>query len=85
MVIKDVKEISISEFKATCLALLKQVKRTGQPIVVTLRGEPLVEVVPVRATSLGRSWLGSARASGAVLGDLVSPTGEPWEALGGDR
>ena len=31
-------EVTISKFKATCLALLAKVKRTGRPILVTRRG-----------------------------------------------
>ena len=32
--------ISISEFKATCLKVIDQVKKTGIPIIVTKRGKP---------------------------------------------
>ncbi|MGH9042311.1 MAG: type II toxin-antitoxin system prevent-host-death family antitoxin, partial [Acidimicrobiia bacterium] len=30
--------IPISKFKATCLAVLEEVRRTGRPVVVTRRG-----------------------------------------------
>ena len=39
----------ISDFKAKATATLKRVKQTGEPVLVTLRGEPLAEVVPVRS------------------------------------
>ncbi|HUP18651.1 MAG TPA: PIN domain-containing protein [Gemmatimonadota bacterium] len=32
--------IAISRFKATCLAVMRRVKRTGRPVVVTRFGEP---------------------------------------------
>ena len=38
--------ISISKFKATCLALLERVRQTGEPIIVTKRGVPIAQVVP---------------------------------------
>ena len=39
-------EIAISKFKATCLAVLEKVRKTGKPILVTRFGQPVAEVVP---------------------------------------
>ena len=36
--------IQASEFKAKCLALMDQVARTGQTIVVTKNGKPVAEL-----------------------------------------
>jgi prevent-host-death family protein len=36
--------VSISTFKATCLALLDKVKKTGRPLLVTRKGEPIVGI-----------------------------------------
>lgn len=74
--------VSISEFKATCLALLEKVRRTGQPIRVTRRGEAVAEVVPPSGAPLAERWLGSAASSGRITGDLVDPAipVEDWEA-----
>ena len=41
-------EIAISKFKATCLAVLEDVRRTGAPVRVTRFGRPVAEVVPAR-------------------------------------
>jgi prevent-host-death family protein len=79
-----VETVSISQFKARCLELLKKVKRTGKPILVTKRGEPIAEVVPPSPATRKRKWLGSARGTGEILGDIVSPvSAEDWEALQG--
>ena len=51
----------ISDFKAKAIATLKRVKQTGEPVLVTLRGEPLAEVVPVRSGEGGGVSLGSGR------------------------
>ena len=40
------KEIAISEFKAKCLGILEQVRKTRTPIRVTRFGKPVAEVVP---------------------------------------
>lgn len=74
--------MSISEFKATCLAVLERVRQTGRPLVITKRGEPIAEIVPPSSASAGASWLGSMRGSATITGDLVVPVvpvGE-WKA-----
>jgi prevent-host-death family protein len=38
-------QVAISEFKAKCICLLKETADTGEELVVTLRGRPLVRVV----------------------------------------
>jgi len=72
----------ISEFKATCLAVLERVRQTGQPVLVTRRGEPVAEVVPP-STPVRTRWLGSARTSGEILDDLIAPAVDAadWDAL----
>ncbi len=38
--ITTMEEIAISKFKATCLAVLERVRKTGQPVLVTRFGQP---------------------------------------------
>ena len=80
----DTEIVTISEFKATCLGLLKKVRQTGEPILVTLRGEPVAMVVPPPLPKPEESWIGSLRSSGKILGDVVTPASEEsdWEVLG---
>lgn len=67
------KEIPISEFKAKCLALLEQVRKTQRPLRITRHGKPVADVVPA-ALSVDRDALfGSMRNSIEILGDIVSP------------
>ena len=40
--------VSKSRFKARALELFRQVKRTGQPIIITDRGMPVLKVMPYR-------------------------------------
>lgn len=79
---KPLETMPISEFKATCLAVLDRVHRTGTPIIVTRRGQPIAEVGPPSAASAGTSWLGAMRGTAAVTGDLVTPAPADWEVLG---
>lgn len=75
--------IAISEFKATCLAVLDRVRRTGASVVVTKHGQPVAEIVPPSATRAGGNWLGSLRGSAVIVGDITAPVAiEDWEAHG---
>lgn len=62
-------------FKATCLAVLDDVARSGRALIITKRGRPVARVVPVADPS-GKSLLGSA----TFIGDSVSAVDEVWDA-----
>jgi len=64
----------ISKFKATCLAVIEDVRRTGKPVRITRFGKPVAEVVPARPLKRA-SWLGCMADSGEILGDIVGPIG----------
>jgi prevent-host-death family protein len=64
------KTILISEFKAKCIGLLKEVRKTGQPLTVTLRGEPLVRVEPIQ-TEKRRPKLGTLKGQMSIKGDII--------------
>ena len=57
------KEIAISKFKATCLAVLERVRKTGEPILVTRFGHPVAEITPVGAVKKIRLGAGRVRPS----------------------
>ena len=66
-------EIAISKFKATCLALLERVRRTGEPILVTKRGKPIAQVLPPPPEKPKHSGYGAMKGTARELGDIVSP------------
>ena len=68
--------VSVSKFKAACLELLEKVQRTGQPILITKRGEPVAQIIPPTVPRTQGRWLGSARGTGRIVGDIVSPIEE---------
>jgi prevent-host-death family protein len=72
--------IQASEFKAKCLALMDQVARTGETIVISKHGRAIAELTahrPPRAESL--IGLHSGRVK--VKGDIVKPINlEDWDA-----
>ncbi len=79
MTMVKVRRIPAGEFKAKCLALMDEVERTGQPLVITKRGKPVARLVP---ESSGRTSLfGIMKGTVIITGDIISPLDEPWEAL----
>ncbi len=77
---KTIKIIKASEFKAKCLRLMDQVAETGTTLVITKNGRPVAQLGPV--VSRTPTLAGAHRGMIAVVGDIVSPIGEEWEAAG---
>lgn len=75
--------IPISEFKAKCLSLLEQVRRTRQPIRVTRHGKPVAEIVPPSPTADRAALFGSMKGMIDIKGDIISPANDEdeWEVL----
>ncbi|HVL32749.1 MAG TPA: type II toxin-antitoxin system prevent-host-death family antitoxin [Actinomycetota bacterium] len=72
--------MSISEFKATCLAALERVRKTREPLLVTKRGKPIAQIVPPPVDET-TSWYGIM--PGVELEDIVEPLPrEAWGRLG---
>jgi prevent-host-death family protein len=65
------KEIRASTFKAQCLRVMKAVQATGEPVIVTKRGQPLVKVVPIESEP--DDLFGFMAGDFAIVGDVESP------------
>ena len=76
------KEIAISEFKAKCLGLLEEVRKTRKPIRVTRFGKPVADVLPPSPGRPQGRRLGTMAGTAEILGDIGGPTGslEDWNA-----
>ena len=73
------KMIKASEFKAKCLALMDEVERTGQGVVITKNGKPVAELVPHRKRK--KNARGILKDSLFITGDIISPIDVEWDAL----
>jgi prevent-host-death family protein len=71
--------IAAGKFKATCLGLLDEVQRERKEIVITKRGKPVARIVPVEAEKVPNLF-GRMKGSIEILGDIISPIGEIWDA-----
>ncbi len=65
--------ITISRFKATCLAVLDNVKKTGRPVMVTRHGKPIAIIDPPPPPEKKKSWVGSFQSKGRITGDILNP------------
>lgn len=75
------KTMLVSEFKAKCIAALKEVHRTREPIVITLRGKPLVTIQPFADHSSGKR-LGGLKGKMRIHGDLIhTDSTDDWDML----
>jgi prevent-host-death family protein len=70
--------LSVSKFKATCLAVVEEVAKSKQRVIITKRGKPIAELIPYEAETEPIPL----KETVAFLGDIISPVAtEDWEAL----
>ena len=70
------KRMPAGAFKARCLAVMKDVQATGEPVIVTKRGKPIVKLVPVEKEAPG--LLGCMVGKVKIVGDIESPIPVEW-------
>jgi len=71
--------VMASKFKEQCLALLDQVERTKVTVIVTKRGRPVAQLVPLPVQERRGTMMGSVRLLEKDEGAYFS-TGEAWTA-----
>ena len=71
--------IAAGLFKAQCLKLMDRVAETHETITVTKHGKAVARLVPL-ASPPKRPLFGYLQGKGSIIGDIVAPTGETWEA-----
>jgi len=73
--------VSVTEFKAKCLAMLDDLNEHGGTITITKRGRPLATVTPPRRaawTSPEGAWVGKVK----ILDDLEKlDMSELWDVV----
>jgi prevent-host-death family protein len=76
MTMVNKRQIPAGRFKAQCLALLDEVAATGQPLIVTKRGRPVAQVVPIAPPE---PLAGTVKILVSEE-ELIAPLDEPWDA-----
>jgi prevent-host-death family protein len=77
-------KVNVTELRQKLPEYLARV-REGEPVEVTVRGKVIARIVPeVNRAAAARERLKSLRGK-ARVGDVMSPSGEPWNAERGRR
>ena len=73
------KTIAASKLRENLMKILKQIEK-GSSLLITSRGRPVAQLnPPPEAAKSAREAL-TKLSKNAVIGDIVSPLDEPWEA-----
>jgi len=70
--------VPAGRFKAQCLKLMDEVRDHHREIVITKRGKPVAKLVPFEDKR--PDIFGYMKGTVTILGDIVGPTGEIWDA-----
>jgi prevent-host-death family protein len=70
------KYVAAADFKATCLELMDNVKKTGDEYVITKHGKPVAKLVPCGAPKKSRLW-------GSMKGSLLKYE-RPFDPIDGE-
>jgi prevent-host-death family protein len=77
------KTINASDFKAKCLAILDEVKQSGEVVIILKRGKPVAQLVPAimgEDAYPQKSLFGTVQIKGDVLAPVIDSTS--WEVEG---
>jgi prevent-host-death family protein len=72
------KTIAAAEFKARCLILMEDVRKTREPVVITKRGKPVAKLVPVEKPK--DDFIGRLKGVFDVVGKLDTDPADAWES-----
>ena len=73
--------ISVTEFKAKCLALFDQIDQEGGTLTVTKRGRPVATIGPVKRKPF-KSSEGILAGKVKIVGDIVNADfSDLWEVV----
>ena len=75
------KKMPAGDFKAKCLAVMENVRKTREPVLITKRGRPVAKLVP--ADEEPKNFLGRLEGVVRIVGDIESPIELPktWKAV----
>jgi prevent-host-death family protein len=75
------KQMRTRAFKVRCLAVMDDVQATGEPVIVTKRGKPVVKVIPIKPEKV--DIFGFMPGEFEIVGDIESPVVPPshWKIM----
>lgn len=70
--------VSKSALKGKMLEYFRHVEETGEELVVTDNGRPVVKVVPIRTRRPAEDVFGDVRGRVVYHEDILAPTTDEW-------
>lgn len=71
-------KMKAGKFKAECLKIMEEVRRTRRKIIITKRNVPVAKLVPVDEKE--PHTFGILKGTIHIKGDIVGPIDEVWDA-----
>ena len=65
-------------FKAQCLKIMDQVKKTNQSVIITKHHQPIAKLVPIQEEKA--TLFGKMKGTIQIKKDLIEPIDEEWNA-----
>tara|TARA_R110002111_G_scaffold40451_1_gene75710 strand:+ start:372 stop:605 length:234 start_codon:yes stop_codon:yes gene_type:complete len=69
--------ISATKFKAECLQIMEEVKKTRRKVTITKRNIPIAELTPIKKDK--NPIYGLLKGVGETTGDIIEPIDEEWD------
>ncbi len=71
--------ISKGKLKAKMLEIFRQVEDSGEELIVTDHGKPVLKIIPIRQKTTVEELFGAVQGRVAYLEDINQPTMNEWE------
>jgi antitoxin (DNA-binding transcriptional repressor) of toxin-antitoxin stability system len=71
--------ISKSKLKAKMLAIFRQLEASGEELIVTDHGKPVLKIVPIKKKAAMSALFGGLQGQATYLEDINAPTLQEWE------
>ena len=75
--VSGIQQIAAGEFKAKCLRIMDEINETGESLIVTKRGVPMIRLVPIaKSGARPKSIIGRLEGIMRIVGDpddLIKP------------
>lgn len=72
-------QIGAGDFKAHCLKLIDQTRQTGETIIITKRGKPIVKIIPYDDEPF--SLDGFMKGTVTITGNIIEPLDVEWNEM----
>ena len=73
--------ISKDELKARMLEIFREVEESGQELIVTDNGKPVLKIVPIKQKATVDEVFGDYYGKAVIYEDLNTPTIDEWEEV----